>query len=757
MISTKGSALLFFIIISIIYFGWVIIFYDNNWMRSLAATGAPILIGTLSLSWLFKAYRTTTNNQRYFWLLLTIGLLFYIISNSHWLYLQLTQGQIEYSAVSYVLWLISYIVFIIALIYKIKIIHTTISTSTYIFNIFVFMAFAASVSIHFLINPALAYADYSLFTTITTIAYPIFDLTILFTITILYYLSKHSKEKKIMLFIIVGFVTHVVADSWYAYLAITDGYQPGNLIDFIYIVGLMLIGFAGLLAQENVVEPKWQIKDYFQGRETYFPYLSVIILLILVIQSYQWALNPLSIGLSITFFMIIGRQLFIMEKNKNLANQYKYLAFHDSLTGLKNRNSFKEELSEIMGRTKVEHGSLALIIIDLDRFKNINDTLGHFVGDYILKETSKRLSESLHVDERIYRISGDEFVVVVPNASEQGCVRTAELILAVFHNPYIIHNHEVSITPSMGISIYPNNGDNGDTLLKNADAAMYVAKENGKNNYQFFDSELNEITARKMKLDTELRRAIKRNQLTLVYQPKVELCTGKTIGMEALLRWNHPQLGFISPVEFIPVAEETAQIVNIGKWVLETACKQTKIWHDSGFPYLCVSVNVSVLQFRQHDFVDKVKTVLETTGLSPEFLELEITESIMQNVNESKVVLHKLRDLGVKTSIDDFGTGYSSLHILKELPIDTIKIDKTFIDDIDEHAHSAMVKTIVDLGLNLNLNVVAEGIEYQYQAHALVGYKCGYGQGYLFSKPANPVEFEKYLASDNRSFFKHVN
>jgi EAL domain-containing protein (putative c-di-GMP-specific phosphodiesterase class I) len=293
--------------------------------------------------------------------------------------------------------------------------------------------------------------------------------------------------------------------------------------------------------------------------------------------------------------------------------------------------------------------------------------------------------------------------------------------------------------------MYPEHGENSEDLLKNADAAMYLAKENGKNHFRFYNYELNEVLARKMQIEHELSKAIERNEFSLFYQPKVDLHTQNMIGMEALLRWNHPELGLISPVEFIPIAEETGQIISIGEWVLNTACKQNKIWHEKGLSTCCVSVNVSVLQFQQGDFLKVVTEALKESNLEAKYLELEITESIMQNINESRELLAGFRAMGVKTSIDDFGTGYSSLDILRNLPIDTIKIDKSFIDDIEAPCQQPFIKAIIELGLNLNVTVVAEGIENENQLQILLANNCTIGQGYLFSKPVDATEFEKLL------------
>jgi len=738
-----GYLPIFILVINIgAFYGWSIIFSENEAIKLLGINALQIIAGTLSFILLFKGYRSINNGQKNFWLLLSMGMLFYLISNMIVFYFQIKEGDILFTDTSYVIWLLSYIFFLAALVFKTREISTAVLKSSYLFNIIIFMSTVTAISIHFLIKPILAISDNSLLITVFTIAYPITGLSTLFVITILYYLMQYSKEKELMLFIIIGFLLQIAADSVFAYLDLVGSYHPGNTIDLLWIVATLLIGFAGFYANGNKEESKWDIKNTYEKKEAIFPYVSIVILLFLTIYSYRWELNALSAGLLIIFLMIIGRQLIIMNKNNKLIGEYRYLAYHDPLTGLNNRASFKECLGNIMEK---HHNRVALILIDLDRFKVVNDTLGHSIGDYILINTSERLKRALGTDAAIFRIGGDEFVIILPEATEKECSKVAEMILRKFQKPFLVDDYEIIVTPSIGISKLPENGGNGEDLFKHADAAMYLAKESGKNSFRFYNAELNKTKARKMKIENELRKAIEKNQISLLYQPKVDLYTRKIIGMEALLRWEHPELGWVPPIEFVPIAEETGQIVSIGEWVLRTACKQNKIWQEKGYSPLCVSVNVSARQFQQSGFLMIIRNILLEERLNPKFLELEITESIMHNIRESTEMLHSLRKMGVKTAIDDFGTGYSSLHIIQELPIDTIKIDKSFIDDIGNMSRQSMVKTIIELGLNLNLNVVAEGIENEHQLKVLLANKCKIGQGYLFSKALESKELERLL------------
>lgn len=727
-------------VFAFVFFAWKIFIHDPL-LESLGLTFVQIIVGILSLIWLIKAYKSMSKKSKYFWLLLGIGVILTILSNTLWFKHQLFESTTLFPDNSYFIWLLAYMFYLSALIYKVREISLIASTSSYIFNIVVFMISATAVSAHYLIRPNILKSE-SFIMIITNIAYPIISLSILFVITILYYLIQQVKqEENVFLYLIIGFFLQVIADSYYAYQATMETYQPGGLSDFLWMVSIFLIGIGGYYAKNNSAETRLHIMNPFDTRERIFPYFSVIVLIVLVTHSYEWKLNLLSLGLVIVMNLIIARQLKVLTKNKKLVEEYKFLAYHDPLTGLNNRASFQEDLSERLNHAT--NKSMAVLLLDLDRFKVINDTLGHYRGDHVLIKTAERLSDALDDSAQIYRLGGDEFVIVVSEGLEEQCSMIAHRILNEFTQPFRIDEHEIIVTPSIGISRYPDHGDNGEDLLKNADAAMYLAKENGKNNFKFYNTELEKINTRKMKIENELRSAIEKNHFSLSYQPKVDLETNKINGMEALLRWNHPELGMISPVEFIPIAEETGQIISIGEWVLKTACKQSKAWQEKGYPSLCVSINVSVRQLKNKDFVEIVSQALQESRLEPQFLELEITESIMQEINVSIHILNRLRKLGIKISIDDFGTGYSSLHVLQQLPIDTIKIDKSFIKNPDDHNQQMMIKTIIDLGNNMNLNVVAEGIEKENQVRILLENGCKIGQGYLFSQAVNSIEFEK--------------
>jgi diguanylate cyclase (GGDEF)-like protein/PAS domain S-box-containing protein len=423
-------------------------------------------------------------------------------------------------------------------------------------------------------------------------------------------------------------------------------------------------------------------------------------------------------------------------------------AFHDTLTGLSNRMLFKDRLSHALAHAKRNKQMLAVIFLDLDRFKLINDTLGHEIGDQLLKSVALRLKKCMREDDTIARLGGDEFTLLMPEIDKsESAAKVAQKIIEEILQPFHIGDHELYISTSIGIALYPSDGEDADTLLKNADTAMYLAKERGRNNYQFYTPALNKKTIERMTMENELRRAIERKEFVLHYQPKVNIKTHKIIGMEALVRWQHPVRGLIPPADFIPIAEETGMIVPLGEWVLHTACAQNKAWQDAGFEPLSISVNLSGCQFQLQNLAVVIKRILKETDLAPFWLELEITESTaMQNADYTIETLHKLKEMGVQFSIDDFGTGYSSLSQLKRFPVDKLKIDKSFVVEIGTGQDSEIIaSTVIVLGKSLNLGVIAEGVETVEQLDFLKKHQCNEMQGFLFSKPVTADEFSALL------------
>ena len=433
---------------------------------------------------------------------------------------------------------------------------------------------------------------------------------------------------------------------------------------------------------------------------------------------------------------------------KKAEERLRFLANYDELTALPNRRTFDQRLDYALAHAKRYGKQLAVVYMDLDRFKIINDTLGHAAGDLLLRDAAGRLRQCLRESDSVARLGGDEFVVLITEFSQkQDVIGVAQKLLEVMAGPYLLSGQECHVTASIGISSYPDDSKDAQTLIKNADIAMYRAKERGKNNFQFYAAQMNVYSFDRLALESSLRHALERNEFLLHYQPKVNVRSGNITGTEALVRWQHPDMGMVAPAQFIPVAEETGLIVPLGEWVLRTACAQNREWQRQGFPHLRVAVNLSPRQFRQENLVREVAKILQETGLDAGSLELEITESmVFQDPEQAAKILTELRAMGLSLSIDDFGTGYSSLAYFKRFPITSVKIDRCFIQDLPEAADTAAItRAIIAIADSLKLNVVAEGVESEEQLDFLREHKCLEIQGYYFSRPLPPHELASLL------------
>ena len=424
-----------------------------------------------------------------------------------------------------------------------------------------------------------------------------------------------------------------------------------------------------------------------------------------------------------------------------------WLANFDPLTGLPNRTLLNDRVVYAIRIAYHVQDTVALLILDLDHFKNINDSLGHDIGDKMLVKVASRIQSVVREEDTISRQGGDEFVIILPGTDADGAAHVAEKLIEVVSQPYSIQQYELTITPSIGIALYPIDGSDLNTLFQSADAAMYRAKGDGRNCYRFFTSEIQAHSARNLELENALRLALSRNELELYYQPQISMETGRLIGAEALLRWHHPTLGAISPAEFIPIAEESGQIVMIGEWVLRSALMQLKSWIEEGMEPFVMAVNLSSIQFRHPKLVDLILGILDELQLPAEYLELELTEgTTMDDPIRAITLMNELHDHGIRMSIDDFGTGYSSLNYLKQFRVYKLKIDISFIRDITENPEDrAIVNAIISMADSLNLQTIAEGVETAEQLELLRDSGCDEVQGYYFSKPLPSVEFERFV------------
>jgi len=436
--------------------------------------------------------------------------------------------------------------------------------------------------------------------------------------------------------------------------------------------------------------------------------------------------------------------------------EIKRLAFYDGLTGLSNRLFFMNQLEQEIISSQRKSTIFALLYLDLDQFKRVNDTFGHYVGDHLLKKVAATLQHCIRatditsrfcghdLEKLIARLGGDEFTIILTGVSKVEHVATvAHRIIKELPRPYTIEGHEIAITTSVGISMYPADGKDADILLKHADTAMYQAKKSGRNNYQFFRKELNAEVVERFSLERDIARALERNEFMLYYQPKVDLRTMKIMGAEALIRWNHPERGMVSPTKFIPIAEESGQIVGINRWVVKTAIEQWQVWVAAGHRPGTVAVNMSGYQFAQQKVMHTVAEALELSGLEPEFLEIEITENVlMQNIGEAAAVLQQLKNMRVRIGLDDFGTGYSSLSYISSFKVDTIKIDRSFVMGcIEKPDNLVIIKTIIAMGQSLGIKVVAEGVETAAQLELIRQHGADMAQGYYFSRPVPAEDF----------------
>ncbi|HYA41113.1 MAG TPA: EAL domain-containing protein [Syntrophobacteraceae bacterium] len=439
------------------------------------------------------------------------------------------------------------------------------------------------------------------------------------------------------------------------------------------------------------------------------------------------------------------------------------LAYYDILTGLLNRNSFKEHLAQALAQAQRHGRNVATLFLDLDRFKRINDTFGYKVGDLLLQSVAERIMEGIrksdifarnveaHVSDSVSRLGGDEFTILLPDITDvQDSAGVAKRILESVSRPFLIAGHEIFMTGSIGITLSPLDGADPDTLLKNADAAMYSAKEQGRNNYQFYSKTMNASSFERLSMENALRKALDRREFLVYYQPQVNIDSGKTVAMEALLRWEHPERGLVSPADFIPLAEETGLIVPIGEWVLGEACAFNRTLQKMGLPPRRISVNISSVQFRPKSLVQTIARVLKASGLDPRWLEVEVTESaIMKNMEQASGILHELKQMGLRVAIDDFGTGYSSLAYLKRFPLDLLKIDRSFIRDIPgDRDNEAIAAAIIVLAHSLKLEVIAEGVETEDQLEFLRDHGCDQVQGFIFSRPLPAEQLKDYLEKE---------
>jgi diguanylate cyclase (GGDEF)-like protein len=433
-----------------------------------------------------------------------------------------------------------------------------------------------------------------------------------------------------------------------------------------------------------------------------------------------------------------------------MAEEMTHSFEHDSLTGLPNRLLLKDRIDQAIATAPRHERQVAVLFLDLDGFKYINDSLGHPTGDKLLQSIAKRLVGCVRTSDTVSRQGGDEFVVLLTESRQwEDAVVVAERILKAVAQSHPIDNHDLHVTTSIGVSVYPDDGEDAETLIRNADIAMYQAKEKGRNSYQFFKPAMNVRAVERQSIESSLRSAVKNGEFVLRYQPKVDLQTGLITGAEALIRWNHPLRGELAPGMFVSIAEDSGLIRQIGRWVLREACEQARAWLDEGLPPISIAVNVSAVELSDETYVQRLYATLSETGMDPSNLELELTESVlMRHAHSAAIILQALRKTGIQVALDDFGTGYSSLSYLRDFPIDSLKIDRSFVDEVTSVVEdTSIVKAVISMARNLGLRVVAEGVENMDQLEFLRAQACDEAQGYFFSRPVDPDAFAELLRS----------
>ncbi len=773
MYSKKGTAALLVILYTAIYYLWLFLYDGSPTYRIIVSDILQTIPPLIVFIMLLKTWIKSEYADKLFWLRLCVGCGSYLLSQLAWDYYEIILGisnpVIGWSSI---FWALSALSYIAAVTHKLNEKGDSNWNWILLIDTFTVMCIAFSVTSVYIILPRLAHINDAFFENMLYLAYPIGNLVCLYVSINLYFsLKRNDPERKTLYLVSFAFLVMFFANSIYSYMAMIGVYYSGSMMDplwslYILILGLASMEYLNMSKEPSPAETNNLTATYPNKVVSFLPITSVILLFIFMIFSQNKVVMVFS---SISVILITLRHAVIIMQNRQLISTLEFLnsnlegevanrtqelnamAFYDQLTGLPNRRLFETNLKAALLAANQKCSSLAVMFLDLDRFKTINDTLGHSFGDLLLKEVAHRIESCLGNNYMLSRQGGDEFAIIIDGFTDQQAVESiAQKILDKLIKPMELNNYYTYTTCSIGIAIYsPQSSDSG-TLMRHADAAMYRSKELGKNTYQFYNPDMDKSISRKLTLERELREAIERNEFTMYYQPQINAIDGRIVGAEALIRWMHPTQGLVFPADFISIAEETGMIDIIGQWVLKASFLQAKKWHDQGYKQLKIGVNISPYQLQQDDFVSLVGQVITETGLPPEYIDLEITESAsIQNISDDIKKLRQLRDLGVSISIDDFGTGFSSLSYLNKLPVNTLKIAQQFVRHIKGDAsNKAIVSAIIAIAKNLKLNIIAEGVENVYQLNYLKAQSCFEMQGYLFSRPVSAEAFLELLKND---------
>lgn len=763
--SKSSAALLFVLFMTSLYCAWVAIWSHNadiaTWGGNILATAGSLI----SALWLAGAARRSARENKLFWTLLSIGSFSYFAAELVWLYeekiLRIAPPSPGWTDLFYNVQIVFYFAAFMVPFFRLK---RNYSAFKIILDVLLVMTVAATFSWHYLIAPILQEGDVSTLKLLVNLMYPITPLALLFGVVSLYLGARSRFARRSILFLFLGLLVQMLANATYMFQLFSDDYVSGSFIDPFFMLGLLLVGYAGFMQRRNdpfgqEVPKEENVVEKLDIPRIILPYVNVMALFFFMISGSS-EIGAFTAGIGISILLVIVRQLLTMMENHELLvnlyrkteeleqseRRYRSLAYHDTLTGLANRMSFEERLKHTIDEARPFEETFAVAFIDLDRFKNVNDTLGHDIGDRLLVSVAKRLKQCIRESDFVARQGGDEFTLILRDIGDREGARTAaQRILEILMPSHRIDGHEIFAAPSIGLSVYPIDDDTPGGLMKKADIALYQVKYGGKGHHRMY-CETDPAFSRKFILEKDLELALDDQQLFLHYQPQIDSATLKLKGVEALVRWNHPEFGLVSPAEFVPIAEESGHILSIGDWVLRTACAQAKCWSDAGQP-IKIGVNLSPNQLRRPDVVERVQAALTDTGLPPELLDLEITESAALSQPELVIdKLHQLKKLGLSISIDDFGTGYSSLSYLETFPIDKLKIARQFTSKLENRqVNRQIVSHIIDLARTLEMSVIAEGVESENQAAILRAIECVEMQGFLFGRPVPAEEIDRLL------------
>jgi len=764
------------------YYTWIYLFQGVD---RLLTVGGDLISFSASLIVTFVLYlvqRRHHGTEKRFWQLIMIGTSSYSIAEGIWSYTEIVRAVIpSFPGWPDLFYMLQIAFYLVAFLYKTWRVSDLMQCCKISFDAGIIMTVAISFSWHFIIQDIVGGESASALFLFVSIGYPVGDLVLLFIAMRSFFGSERLFSRNVLYITMLSLLVQVFADYAYLYLEGSDLYLSGSLFDPLWTMALYLMGFAGLTSLD-FVRLRENLEDRAPGRfflvKLWLPYTSVI-LLFSVMLSQKGGMDSLSVGASIAILLVVSRQILTLLENHKLLDSYhklterleqritertdelsrknlqlttavkkmRHMAYHDVLSDLPNRRYFLERLTEAIGEAKKKQELVAILFVDLDRFKNINDTLGHEFGDEVLCHVSKLMVQSLRREDTISRQGGDEFAVLLGGlSSEKEILSLIACLQGVVAEPFTLGEHEIHLSMSIGVALYPQDGESTEALMKHADMAMYKAKGSGGNSHAFFSHDLNENYSRRMTLENGLRKAIANEEFVLHYQPQVDIATGEIVGLEALIRWETAE-GMVSPSEFIPLAEETRLIIPIGEYVLRSACMEGKRWHASGHGHLKIAVNLSPLQFMHTELLPTIASVLEETGFDPASLEIEITEGVAVLDAEASIEkMEALRKLGIHIALDDFGTGYSSLHHLKRFPINHLKIAQPFVRDLTTNMKDrSIVQTIIHLGHGLGLSVIAEGVETLEQREILCALGCDEIQGYLYSRPLTVAQFDQML------------